>query len=570
MGRIEKWEQSKSAALLAALLCNALFLLVTVLLVRVGFESNDDLTLAAFVDGQMAQSTAHIPYINIALGALLKGIYDLLGRGVAWHSIGQYLLLFTSFTAMGAAFNRRLGLRLGTLAMLLLLLFFGADAYTVINYTKTAAVCTAGGMLLLVLYLEASDTRSILPGAVLGGVLCLFGFLLRDMEALPCLAILAGLCLRWAWGELFGTQGGLGGKLARLLRRALPLLLLVLLMGGFRLLDRAAWSSERWAPYASFDAVRVAYSDYGRPAWAEMPEEYEALGLTETDAKLLEQGNYFDPEAYSQDLMQAISAARDARFPHPSFGECLGKFLDTCLRGFFRNLPVYGLLLMLGLWLALGKRKARDWLCLAWAAGLFLLCYLYLIWRGRYLIDRVDLGLFLAVAVSLAWMLEPQRLRQERSLCLALLALALVSSFFLTRGSFRGAEKEDFSAERAAVERLLADREHVYFAKLDTVSDRIYSPFEPADAGYWDRIVLLGGFDCNHPTIMDNLRLYGVDNPYRDCVDNPRVYFIEDDVDLTLAHIRERYEPAAEAELVEPLSAETGLAIYRIVKGGGT
>ena len=120
------------------------------------------------------------------------------------------------------------------------------------------------------------------------------------------------------------------------------------------------------------------------------------------------------------------------------------------------------------------------------------------------------------------------------------------------------------------MERLLADREHVYFAKLDTVSDRIYSPFEPADAGYWDRIVLLGGFDCNHPTIMDNLRLYGVDNPYRDCVDNPRVYFIEDDVDLTLAHIRERYEPAAEAELVEPLSAETGLAIYRIVKGGGT
>ena len=182
----------------------------------------------------------------------------------------------------------------------------------------------------------------------------------------------------------------------------------------------------------------------------------------------------------------------------------------------------------------------------------------------------MDLGLFLAVAVSLAWMLEPKRLRQERSICLALLVLGLVSAFFLTRGSFRSTEAADFSAERAAVERLLADTEHVYFAKLDTVSDRIYGPFEPAGAGYWDRIVLLGGFDCNHPTIMDNLRLYGVENPYRDCVDNPRVFFIEDDVELTLAHIRERYEPSAEAELVEPVSSETGLAIYRIVKGGGT
>ena len=570
MSRIEKWEQNKKAQLLAALVCNALFLLTTVLLVRVGFESNDDLTLAAFVDGQMAHPTAHIPYINIALGALLKGIYDLLGRSVAWHSIGQYLLLFASFTALGFAFNRRLGLRLGILVTLLLLLFFGVDAYTVINYTKTAAVCTAGGMLLLLTDLETSDTRAARLSAVLAIVLCLFGFLLRDMEALPCLAILAGLCLRWAWGGLFGAEGSLGGKLGRLLRRALPLLLLVLLAAGFRFLDKAAWASEPWASYAGFDAVRVAYSDYGRPAWAEMPEEYEALGLTETDARLLEQGNYFDPELYTRDLMQAISEARDARFPHPTLGECLGKFLDSCLRGFFRNLPVYGLLLMLGLWLALGGRTARDWLCLAWAAGLFLLCYLYLIWRGRYLIDRVDLGLFLAVAVSLAWMLEPKRLRQERSICLALLVLGLVSAFFLTRGSFRSTEAADFSAERAAVERLLADTEHVYFAKLDTVSDRIYGPFEPAGAGYWDRIVLLGGFDCNHPTIMDNLRLYGVENPYRDCVDNPRVFFIEDDVELTLAHIRERYEPSAEAELVEPVSSETGLAIYRIVKGGGT
>ena len=68
---------------------------------------------------------------------------------------------------------------------------------------------------------------------------------------------------------------------------------------------------------------------------------------------------------------------------------------------------------------------------------------------------------------------------------------------------------------------------------------------------------------------MENLALYGVANPYRDCVDNEHVCFIEDDIALTLAHIRERYEPLAEAEPVEPLSSETGLSIWRIVKGGG-
>ena len=45
------------------------------------------------------------------------------------------------------------------------------------------------------------------------------------------------------------------------------------------------------------------------------------------------------------------------------------------------------------------------------------------------------------------------------------------------------------------------------------------------------------------------------------------VYFIEDDIDLTLSHIHERYDPGATAERVEALSEQTGLAIYRILAG---
>ena len=48
---------------------------------------------------------------------------------------------------------------------------------------------------------------------------------------------------------------------------------------------------------------------------------------------------------------------------------------------------------------------------------------------------------------------------------------------------------------------------------------------------------------------------------------NDKVYFIEDDIDLTLAHIHERYDPGATAERVEALSEQTGLAIYRILAG---
>lgn len=551
----------------AALGWNGLVLLCTALLVRVGFESNDDLTLAAFVDGQMAVPTAHIPYLNIVLAALLKGVYAVLGQGAAWHTFGQYALLLAGFTALTLVLCERLGLLPGLLASSVVLLFFGVDAYSVISYTKTAAVCTVGGLALL-FHAQEQGRR---PGAaIFGALLCLFGFSLRQMEFLPCFGILgAGLGLRWLQTRR-AAPGTAKEKGRELLRFVLPfgavLLLCALLYG----INEAAWSSARWASYHRFDAVRVAYSDYGRPEYAAMPEEYEALGLSESDVRLLYEGNYFDPEVFSAETMQAISDARDRRFPPLSWGECLGVFLDTCVRGFFRTLPAWGLLLLSALWLACGGHELRDWLAAAGALALFGIAYLYLIRRGRYLVGRVDMGLLLALAAALGYTLRREKLRAERTLAALLLALSLLTSCYLTRDSFRRPENAPDQEARAAVEMLLADSGHVYLAKLDTVSDRIYSPFEPAGRGYWDKIVLLGGFDCNHPAILDNLARYGVENPYRDCIGNERVRLIEDDVELTLRYLREHYEPSAEAERIEPLSRETGLNIYRIVKGGGT
>ena len=54
-------KKTEQRCLTAALVFNALFLALALLLCRVGFASNDDLPLAAFVDGQMAVPTAPIP-----------------------------------------------------------------------------------------------------------------------------------------------------------------------------------------------------------------------------------------------------------------------------------------------------------------------------------------------------------------------------------------------------------------------------------------------------------------------------------------------------------------------------
>ena len=556
-------ERTGGASFRAAVILNAVFLILTVVIVRVGFESNDDPTLAAFVDGQMAQSTAYVPYINIVLGAALKAVYNILGRDTAWHTFCQYALLFAGFTALSFVICERLGTSRGAAVTVVLLLFFGVDVYCMINYTKTAAVCTVGGTALLLYAFEREGRHRF--ALFLGVLLAVLGFALRDMEFLPCFGLMAVLCLRPLW-NILAEKNSAGEKLRSIVRLAMPFALVAVLSVGLYAVNEWAWSKEPWSIYHNFDKVRVAYSDYGRPAYASMPEVYDALGFSEADVQLLYEGNYFDPEIFTAEKMELISEARDALFPRPSAGECVGLLLDKAIPGFFTNLAIYGFLLILALWIAAGEHGLRDWVCLACEGAVFAAAYLYLIWRGRYLVDRVDVGLFLAAAAMIALMLDKEKLRRERMLTLLTLLLAFGTSWYLMRDSFRTTETENDPATLAAYERILQDEKHVYLAKLDTTADGLWSPFEPYAKGYWDRIVLLGGFDCLHPTIMENLAQYGVKNPYRDCVGNSKVYLIEDNIDLTLQYIREHYDPKAKARLVEPLSTETGLSIYRILK----
>ena len=60
------------------------------------------------------------------------------------------------------------------------------------------------------------------------------------------------------------------------------------------------------------------------------------------------------------------------------------------------------------------------------------------------------------------------------------------------------------------------------------------------------------------------LEAYDIQNPYPDMIGNAQVRLIDNDVERTLAYLREYYDPDAQAEPVEPLSTETGLKVYRI------
>ena len=215
----EKWNSGAKLRLLGAVLLNALVLACMLVFIQPGFESNDDQTLAAFVDGQMAVKDAHIPYMNYVLTNLLKGLY-LLGDTLPWFTILQYVLLFAGFTALTLIMFERLRAWQGAVLTVMALVLIGVDSYTCISYTKTAAVCTIAGLALMLHAMEfRAKGRRALP-VILGGVLAIFGAMLRFMEFLPCAALMSVLGLRYIWGVL--ADKGIEKKLAAIVCNALP------------------------------------------------------------------------------------------------------------------------------------------------------------------------------------------------------------------------------------------------------------------------------------------------------------------------------------------------------------
>ena len=60
------------------------------------------------------------------------------------------------------------------------------------------------------------------------------------------------------------------------------------------------------------------------------------------------------------------------------------------------------------------------------------------------------------------------------------------------------------------------------------------------------------------------LEKYGIESPYKDVVNHDGCYIIDEDIERTINYISKYYYPDAEAELIEPLSGETNLKIYKI------
>ena len=193
------------------------------------------------------------------------------------------------------------------------------------------------------------------------------------------------------------------------------------------------------------------------------------------------------------------------------------------------------------LWLFFGRHSVPAVLSVIYEVLLFFGAYFVLYYLGRYLVNRVDVGLWFAVSLVLLWLLMEGEAKLSAQMCgiLCLSVLVLDQKTWNSDWRINSATAQTIQvATRNALEMVSADKDHLYLAKVNTISSAgSYGPFNRMPIGILNNICWLGGWEINSSTSLATLRKYGVENPYRDMIGNDSVYLIDDNIELTMRYI---------------------------------
>lgn len=553
MQKIEKWKQK----VWFSILLNIAILIGLVFIFRPGYETNDDIGIQNIVSGVKGNWDAHLVYINYLLGLLIAFSYKICPVSVSMYAIMQYFVLFLAFTAISYVLFQKIKSSSAFWIILVLLIPFSYEGYIKIQYTKTAGIVSAAGLFLLCYALTIDKYVKRTVACAL--VLCAVGFMYRDMQFLVEGALLSAMLIPILWEQFQNPRKGfwkrgiiLGGGL-------------FLILTGLYLVNERAYRSAEWKEYQEFNELRTELYDYGFPDYTMNQEAYEELGIDKNAYQLYRGWNFEDTDKFTVDVMRQLVALKEKKAINRSF---LQEFFDTFPIQFFTIASFNIFLVFFVISLLWGDRSCKTVIKLVYETVVIMFLYFYLYYRGRYLYNRVDVGIWLSVSLTVLWGLQGNKLYfSNRSGVMLLAAVLCVSQgTWNKRGRWNSEEKtEKMMQTRAAIEQIHNDPGHLYLTKVGLLSFfDAYGVFDQIPVGMSANIYALGGWTANLPIYFEQLDAYEIQNPYKDMIGNEKIYLVDNEIGKTMEYIHTYYDAGAKEELVTSIGK---LKVYQIQAG---
>ena len=528
-------------AIAVALVTTILFLF----LFPARFETNDDTAMANIAYGTNGQYSSHLVFINIIIGCMLKACLEVF-PAVPWYTVFHTILIFASFTVFFYLLFKKFGSQ-SVFPMAILIICFGYQFLSKIQFTKTAGISIVAGFLLL---FDAIEDRRSRIAYIIGSGMIIAGSMYRfnvfEMLCIPFFGIGVQL-LYYACKE-------------RDVKQALRLCILFATILGicFGLKGLNDWiykNDSQWSSYLEFNALRSNLLDYGFPNYENNHELYESLEISQNDYMLYRGWDIADPERFHIDTMRKLVESKEKRqFSLDLIKGCVKEIPLGLFSYWYIIAPLITLLMCL---LFLNKKRV---FVLVYVFASFALIQLYLYYKGRYLVDRVDVSLILALTmIMLLYACSEKLLNQRKALVLLTGTLVLTA----LPKHLEYLDEEPGISNDYLYYLFQTDPEHLYMSTSSGLSSNLFCLWDVYPLGLKSNYVITGGWRTASPLFLEVFDRYNIKNPFRDVVDNPTVYMIcNNNIELRTNYIREHYAPNANAYCVRDIH---GLCqIYRI------
>lgn len=539
-----------------ALISNLLILGAMAAFMRPSFETNDDIVFAELGSGLRGVKDAHLVFQNYGLGMIYRLLYGVTGR-LPWYTIVQYMILFAAFTVVTYVLISRLGEISGLCLFVILACGFGYEGYIHLQFTKTAGIAAAAAVFLL-LYLLEQEKYSW--WGIAGGILlAVIAYMYREDQFWASCGLMAGAGLLF----LFDLRKYRNKKLRRLEICVLTFGVLLLSVFGVDRWDSSKYRSAEWKEYQEFNQLRSELLDYGFPDYDSNQEIYEELGISREAYELYKSWNFNDTEKFDTEVMKKLVDLKQKR---PLTIRTVTAFLRRFPSDLLRMPMFYFFAVFAVLWLLCGKKDVFSIISVLAECLLLVAVYFYLYYQGRYMVNRVDVGLWFSACLVMLWIFSSGEVRYMNTKVSVLLCMiCVVLGQFMMYKDWRLATSsipEARVSQRAVLETIGTDKEHTYLAKSGMLSEIVcYGPFDRMPENLLDNVYWFGGWECRTPGYTRAMEVRGIINPYRDVVNNENIYLVDDNIDLTLKYIRQYYAENAEAVFVKTIG---NVDVYQI------
>lgn len=539
-----------SSNLFVAFVLNLIVFIAMVGVLGIHYEVNDDNAMTEIAYGTKGLASSRLVFINVIIGKLVKTAYFLC-PSINWYCIFQLVTIFLSLWMLSWVLlikNRRFGLLISSY----FLACFGFEGYVLMQFTKTAGIASACGAFVFAYALTEKGRQSI-SKKIIGGALVLAGSLYRFNSCAMTILIFGIVCLVWLADAMRHSK-----TRKEIFSYILQWTVLGLCILFVKQIDNYAYNSSlEWKYYIQYNTLRSSLLDDGFPDYDSNIELYESLNISREDLTMFMHWDFADPDIFNVESMQKLVDAKESQ----TFNvQTLACFFTTRIITLVseRTFIIFALFAMLVLFF-----EPHAFKIVLWDIVLALGIELYIYYLGRTPLHRVDACIWMACMASLAYYFNKTFKVNIRQIAVAMLGcLVLNMNVYIQQyEANRESDTQEYKNELAA---LAADNSHLYIMRtFNYIFSLAFSPTETIPDGITSNIYSLGGWTTELPTSNYVLQMYGINNPFKDCVDNEKVYIaVYGDVSETEGYIRRHYDANASCVLVNQIGR---VNVYSVV-----